>query len=135
MTALAADRATPRRDGKLLNLPQAASSLIYAGALVCVNSSGYAVKGATSTTLKAAGVALKRSDNSAGTDGALTVPVQRGAWQFGNSASGDQITLADIGSTAYIVDDQTVAKTNGSSTRSAAGKIIDVDAAGVWIEF
>lgn len=135
MTALAADRATPSRDGKLLNLPQAASSLIYAGALVCVNSSGYAVKGATSTTLKAAGVALKRSDNSAGTDGALTVPVQRGAWQFGNSASSDQITLADIGSTAYIVDDQTVAKTNGSSTRSAAGKIIDVDAAGVWIEF
>ena len=35
--------------------------------------------------------------------------------------------------TAYIVDDQTVAKTNGSSTRSAAGTIVDVDAQGVWV--
>ena len=37
---------------------------------------------------------------------------------FANSASGDLITAAEVGSDCYIVDDQTVAKTNGSSTRS-----------------
>jgi hypothetical protein len=34
-----------------------------------------------------------------------------------------------------VVDDQTVAKTNGSSSRSVAGIIRDVDADGVWVEF
>ena len=29
--------------------------------------------------------------------------------------------MADVGASAYIVDDQTVAKTNGTSTRSVAG--------------
>lgn len=136
MTALAADRTTPKRLGHQLNLPVAASAVIYAGALVCLNSSGFAVKGITSTTLKAAGVARARVDNTGGADGALRLEVDRqGLHQFANSASGDAITLADVGSSVYIVDDQTVAKTSGSSTRSLAGKVADVDAAGVWIQF
>ncbi|MCY1460857.1 hypothetical protein D9M71_784510 [compost metagenome] len=53
---------------------------------------------------------------------------------FANSAAGDEITRADIGATAYIVDDQTVAKTDGTSTRSVAGTIRDVDSDGVWVE-
>lgn len=135
MTALTADRATPKRTGKDLSLPAAANAVIYAGSIVCVNSTGYAVKGSTSTTLKAAGVALQRVDNTGGADGALQVPVERGIWRFANSASTDQIALTDIGTTCYIVDDQTVAKTNGSATRSAAGTVRDVDASGVWVEF
>ena len=39
-----------------------------------------------------------------------------------------------MGSDCYIVDDQTVAKTNGTNTRSVAGKIIAVDADGVWVK-
>jgi hypothetical protein len=39
-----------------------------------------------------------------------------------------------IGNDCYIVDDQTVAKTNGTATRSIAGKIRAVDAQGVWVE-
>ena len=31
--------------------------------------------------------------------------------------------------------DQTVAKTNGGNTRSRAGKVFDVDADGVWVDF
>ena len=34
-----------------------------------------------------------------------------------------------------MVDDQTVAKTNGGNTRSPAGIIDSVDADGVWIRF
>ena len=41
---------------------------------------------------------------------------------------------ADVGADCYIVDDQTVAKTNGTNTRSVAGKIIAVDADGVWVK-
>ncbi len=136
MTALAADRTTPKRTAQRLNLPVATNAVIFAGALVCVNASGFAVKGAVATTLKAAGVAQQRVDNTGGADGALRIEVDRyGAHLFANSASGDLITLADLGTTCYVVDDQTVAKTNGTSTRSVAGKVIDVDATGVWVSF
>ena len=46
----------------------------------------------------------------------------------------DLITTADIGADCYVVDDQTVAKTNGGGQRSVAGKIFDVDAQGVWVD-
>ena len=36
---------------------------------------------------------------------------------------------------SYLVDNQTVAKTNGTNTRSAAGVVRGVDAEGVWVQF
>ena len=62
--------------------------------------------------------------------GAVNGTAEAGTFAFANSASGDLIARADIGNDCYIVDDQTVAKTNGSSTRSIAGKVYDVDADG-----
>lgn len=134
MAALAKDRSTPQRTGVLDYILVAANTKIFAGSLVCRNAAGYAVPGSTATTLKAAGRAEEQVDNSAGSAGDVGVTVKRGIFQFGNSTSTDAITIADIGGTAYVVDDQTVAKTNGSATRSAAGKIRDVDANGVWVE-
>ncbi|KAK0329991.1 hypothetical protein LTR94_034588, partial [Friedmanniomyces endolithicus] len=60
--------------------------------------------------------------------------VKKGQFRWANSAAADAITRAEIGDPAYIVDDQTVAKTNGGATRSVAGTIRDVDAQGVWVE-
>lgn len=131
---LSKDRDTKRRDGVQFSHPVASAAVIYAGALVALNAGGYAVPGSTATTLTAVGVAQERVDNSAGADGDLRVEVRRGVFKFANSAAADQITRAEIGDSAYIVDDQTVAKTNGTSTRSVAGIIRDVDADGVWIE-
>jgi hypothetical protein len=135
MTALTADRATPKRHGRDLNLPVATNAIIFAGAIVALSATGFAVKGAVATTLKGVGVARRSVNNTGGADGAVSLAVERGVWQFGNSASTDQITLADVGASCYIVDDQTVAKTNGGATRSVAGVIRDVDANGVWVEF
>lgn len=135
MAALAADRNTPERPAVQFEFPVAASTKIFAGAIVALNSSGLATKGAVSTTLKAVGVAEALADNSAGSASAITVKVRRGCFRFGNSTSTDAITLAEVGTDCYIVDDQTVAKTNGSSSRSVAGKVRDVDADGVWVEF
>lgn len=136
MPALTADRTTPKRRAARLSLPVAANAVIYAGALVCVSATGFATKGALSATLKAAGVAQQRVDNTGGLDGAVRIEVDReGAHVFANSAAADLITLADLGSTVFVVDDQTVAKTSATSTRSAAGKVVDVDTTGVWISF
>ena len=135
MTAMTQDRNTPARDAKDFQFPMAASVLIYAGAMVAINSSGYATKGQTATGLRGAGVAQEHADNATGAASDISVKVRRGCFRFANSASGDAITLADVGSDCYMVDDQTVAKTSGSNTRSVAGKVRDVESAGVWVEF
>lgn len=133
MAALSADRNTPRRDNDILVRPAAAAKKFYAGALGAIDANGRATPGATATTLKGVGRIERYVDNSAGADDAVTVEIRRGTYRWNNSAAGDAITAADIGADCYIVDDQTVAKTHGTNTRSVAGKIMDVDAQGVWV--
>ncbi len=135
MAALSAPRNTPARNGSDLSLPAAAAALIYAGAIVCRDANGRATRGATATTLRGVGIAEKTVDNSSGAAGTVNVPIKKGIFRVGNSSAGDLIAAADIGADCYVVDDQTVAKTNGTNTRSIAGKIFDVDAVGVWVDF
>jgi hypothetical protein len=136
MAQATAHRDTIKRQGNQAAFPMAAAALIYGGTIVCLNASGLAVRGSVSTTLKAVGVAETTFDNSAGAASALSAQVERDGWfRFNNSSAGDQIVLADAGADCFIVDDNTVAKTNGGSTRSVAGVIRDVDTQGVWISF
>ncbi|WP_289034394.1 hypothetical protein [uncultured Roseibium sp.] len=135
MTALATDRNTRERSGDRREFPVAASAVIYAGAMAALNASGFAVPMSTSTTLLAVGRCEGRTDNSGGSNGDLKVRVGVGIYRFANSAAADEITTSDIGKTCYGVDDQTVALTDGTGTRSAAGTIFDVDAQGVWVDF
>lgn len=133
MVALAQDRNTPRHSGEQLAGAVAASTLIYAGALVMRNAAGYVIEGQTATGLVGVGRAEERIDNSAGSNGDLTLTYRPGTFRFANSASSDEITIAEIGEVVYAVDDQTVAKTDDSEARSPAGIVIDVDAQGVWV--
>lgn len=133
MVALAASRNTLRRDTGRQSHPVKAATSVYQGGIVCLDASGWAVPGAVATTLKTIGCAEETVVNS-GANGDKSVKLRRGTFRFGNSAAGDLIARADIGASCYIVDDQTVAKTNGTSTRSIAGTIRDVDALGVWVE-
>jgi hypothetical protein len=135
MAALTGDRNTVARSGNNIVLNAAASKKYFAGALIARDANGRATPGAVATTLKGVGRCEEYVDNSAGADDAVTVKINRGIFQFANSAAGDAITDADIGNDCYIVDDQTVAKTNGTNTRSVAGKVFDVDANGVWVDF
>lgn len=135
MAALTSDKLARRRSGDLREFPVKASTTIHAGAQVALDGSGWAVPFSTATGLKSVGVATKRADNSGGADGDVSVRVERGIWLMANSAAGDEITRADIGSDCYGVDDQTVAKTHATNTRSVAGKVFDVDAQGVWVSY
>ncbi|MDM7928670.1 hypothetical protein [Blastomonas fulva] len=136
MAALTQDRATPRlAEGNVFSRDVAADAVIFAGAIVCLSATGWAVPGSTATTLVADGVAQEPVDNTGGANGDVKVRVFKGVFRFGNSAAADAITRAEIGDDCYIVDDQTVAKTSGTNTRSIAGKIVDVDAQGVWVRF
>ena len=67
-------------------------------------------------------------------NGDVKVEVDRSRpYAFKNSTAGDAITTADIGKAAYIVDDETVAKTSPNSTRAKAGAIEDVTSEGVFV--
>ena len=135
MPQATADRTTVQRANSEFSFPVAAATRLFAGTIVCINASNVAVRGSAATGLRAVGVAIEHADNTAGAAGDVRVKVRRGLWQFGNSASTDQITLADCGQQCWIVDDNTVAKTSDTNTRSVAGIVRDVDAAGVWVEF
>lgn len=134
MAALTKGRNTPERSGDARSLPVNGGSKIYPGALVAIDASGYALPFAVATTLKSAGRAEELADNTAGAHGDINVRVRAGIFRFANSAAADLITRADIGSDCYGVDDQTVAKTSGTNTRSIAGKVFDVDDQGVWVK-
>lgn len=133
MTELSADRDTPALAGPSRSIPVAAATTIYAGSIVCADSSGNAIPGSTATGLVPLGRAEEFVDNSDGSAADLSVLVKPGIFRWGNSASSDEITKAEVGDLCYIVDDQTVAKTSGSSTRSVAGVIHRIDSLGVWV--
>lgn len=113
----------------LLALKTAANVKIFKGALVSLEG-GYARPARTNTTDLVAGVARKTVDNLGGLAGALDVEVRRGLFTFENSAAADAIAQDDVGLLCYVVDDQTVALTNGGATRGAAGRILGIDPSG-----
>jgi hypothetical protein len=134
MAPLTQDRNTPEAIGDMREGGVAAATTIHGGAIVMRNAAGYLTKGATATGLVGVGRAEKRAAN-AGSAGDVSAKYRRGVFRYGNSSAGDLITIADIGKVCFAVDDQTVAKTNGTNTRSPAGFIDDVDSLGVWIRF
>jgi len=108
------------------------SDEFYVGSLLAVDTADGRIKpGATSTTL----IAIGRCEERYTVDASAEVypKVRSGVFKFENSATTDEITTAEIGSDCYIVDDQTVAKTDGTSTRSVAGKVAGVASDGVWV--
>lgn len=136
MAALTAARNTPAAQGDIRSIPVAAGAKIYAGAMVAVVAASALADKATATVANmTVGRAEATVDNTGGAAGALNVKVRRGIFRYANSAAGDLIARTEIGKAVYVVDDQTVAKTNATNTRPQAGICFDVDAQGVWVEF
>lgn len=131
MAALTQDRNTPLMDAQCVWVPVKGGVVIHAGALVCVDATGFLVPGATATTLTYVGRAEEAVNATVVADGERVAPVRRGlAFKWANDGS---ITQAHLFQPAYVVDDQTLAATAGG-TRSVAGTIVGIEADGVWIE-
>jgi hypothetical protein len=113
------------------------SLVLWHGAMGAVDATGYLVPALTSTTLKRfcrINLAPERKLDTTGiASGVKTAKMEFGEFQWANSTAGDAIAQADVGNDCYAVDDQTVAKTSGSASRSICGKIMGVDAGGVWV--
>ncbi|TXH16872.1 MAG: hypothetical protein E6R03_04770 [Hyphomicrobiaceae bacterium] len=133
MTAAAISRVVNKRGSDVFpisrKLSVAAATLIHCNVLVGLNSTGYATNGiGTEPTMRIVGVSREEVDNSAGSAGDKKVLVEQGVFPFVNSSGADAITVLDIGKLCYVVDNQTVARTWGtSSTRPIAGRVHDIN--------
>lgn len=140
MTALAEDTgrcnygsAIPRATWKA-----AANQTFYKGAIVIKKSDGFAYVGVTATGAQTLGVAAYALDTTGDTNGDHDVVVEPGTFgDFDNSTSSDAIAEDDRGKQCYVVNDNTVALTDGGSTRSAAGMVYDIadDGSKVVVQF
>lgn len=130
--ALTEDRNTTMKATEVLVVPMAANTRIFAGALVVADATGHAAPGSPALDLTYLGRAEEFVDNRGGAAGAARIEVRHGkAFCWANDGT---ITQAHLFKTAYIVDDETVAAGDATGTRSAAGRIVDIDTHGVWVE-
>ena len=52
--------------------------------------------------------------------------IDTGSFYLSSGSSGDALTQADVGATVYLIDGNTVGKTDGSATRPPAGKLASI---------
>ena len=118
----------------------AASTTVYGGSICLTNSSGQIKNAATpAATDTCWGLVLTQTTNpstTAQTSGIIQdvlgrpFEVQTGTFYLAGGTSADALTQANIGKVVYVIDEVTVGATNGSSTRPAAGVLIDINEAG-----
>lgn len=125
MPACTEDRRTTYREGLELEFPVKAATLIYAGSMVAVDNTGYAVPAGNTAGHKLVGIALEQVNNAAGANGGVSVRVRTaGAFEFGAVA----IAQTNLGADMYVVDDQTFDKTDpGQGIK--CGKLVKYSAA------
>lgn len=140
MSAATAGRITEEKILGRFSAPVAASTTIYAGTLVALDSNGRVVPVTGTTGLRAVGRActrggLDRWDNASGAAAAFDVEIEEGIFFWDNSSAGEAIAQAQVGTICYGVDDQTVGKTGASGTLSVAGVVRYIDSSlGVAVE-
>lgn len=127
MAALTQDRNTPRRIGYSVAAPLAAGAVIYSGGMFTLDAAGNAKASVAADKKPVHAVATVRAVQA---EGAELAHGERTVFRLDNAEGAAAITRAQIGSNAFVVDDQTV----GKAGTSIAGEIIDVDDAGVWVD-
>lgn len=138
MAALTAARMTDTLHGdhaviRKWRVPIAANVKIYQGAL-CMIDGGYLKPAAAATGKKVCGRACATYDNTGGSAAAFDCEVERGTFGWDIGASADALVQTDVPATVYAIDDHTVGKTDGSSSRTAAGTLMQIENGMAWVE-
>ena len=124
-------RSTSTQSAAYISVPMAAATTIYAGNMVCVNTSGYAVSGSLNTAnYLMMGVATQTVVN-AGSAGAKSIRLERGLFKFDNSSAA-AVDVDDIGKPVFIEDNHTLA--DSTSNGVVAGLCTKLDVDGVWVD-
>jgi len=116
-----------------LVVPVKANAVIDQGNLVCLDSTGYAILATEATNLLPVGRAEESVDATGLSSGAITIKCRLGAFKFKNSAAGDTIGVTELLKNVYVVNGETMAKTDNSGARSVGGKVLAVESDGVIV--
>jgi hypothetical protein len=126
MTTLAADTPRDIELGDFNDLPVIASDIIYEGAAVGDNGSGYARPLTAGDPFR--GFATEKADNSSGSAGDKTVHVrQKGRVKL----SVGSLAITDVGQPVYASDDDTFTLT--ATSNSFIGRVVRYVSSGVGI--
>lgn len=125
--ALTGPRDTKAKANTRINVSIKTGVTIYAGALVAVDATGYAIPASDATGLTVIGRATKTVAAGSAASGTYNMDVEQGVFWYASDV-GTKVKNK-IGSILYIVDDQTVSATNSGSYAIVAGIMIDYDAA------
>lgn len=126
MSAITAGRAFKSFAKGRKSHPIAGTIVLWRGAMVFNNASGYADM-TTGNGLKCLGVSPADQDNLAGAAAAFRAEIVCDEiFDFAIGTSSDALVDADVGATVYAIDNATVGKTSGSSSRSIAGTLVEI---------
>ncbi len=134
MTALSKGRTVKSIAGILSSHPVKADAVIHQGAIIVLDSTGYAKPAITATGLIPVGIARESVDATDLASGAVSVECETMIAACANLGA-DAVTFTEIGKLVYLVDDQTVAKTDGTGTRSVAGTARKIEGGLVFVDF
>jgi hypothetical protein len=125
---------TPSRPGHSVSLPVYTNTNIYAGTLVALNATGYAVPASDTAALVVVGRAEFDALNNPGASGAINVTVGIGCYRFTNDVT-NPVTATQVGQQVFVLDNQTV--TAVSNNWIPAGVMLGIEAddeTGVWVD-
>lgn len=131
MTALGADAQISTKDSGLRSYKVADNVKIFKGAIVCIDTNGYANVGADTASFVCAGIAIEQCDNTqAGhAAGGKRVRVQSGK-HFLLAATG--MAQTSVGLAVMVKDSGSVGLTSTNSVK--AGTVTEyVSATSVWV--
>lgn len=118
--------------GRSLNVPVAAATQIFAGAIVVSNAAGFAAPASDTASEVVLGIADEGVNNT-GAAGALEVRVRKGTFEF--STAGTVVDQADVGRAVYAADDDLIEKVAGVVNNNLLGFLdsIDVETGLFWV--
>lgn len=120
MTALADSKHAPPQEVGLPSYPVKASTTIYKGSIVCVeSSSGYAVPGSDTSGLIVVGIADREVVNGT-TNGEKWVTVRRGRFRL----AADSGAITQVGANVCVKDSATVAPASVTTNDIAIGPVV-----------
>jgi hypothetical protein len=127
-----------RGDHRIVNAPVAANAVMYQGALLAFNATGFITNAADTANFKFAGIAMEDVDNTGGADGALNIELIYVTTVFIPLATATQ---ASVGLEAWATGSDTivtVAPVNinsmGLVTEYDSGAVGKQSIKGVWVE-
>lgn len=133
MTDLTQDKKIEYREGVELSIPVDDGDKIYAGAFVCVNAAGYAIKGGDTSGAIFVGISREYADNTDGLDGAINVRVmRRGLFKMEFATA---ITQANVGDNVFLADDNLVDVAGNVTYDIFCGIIAEyIDTTHAWVD-